>query len=57
MTDPKDTAKPRYPTTPPVDERANQAFLDTLVDTDGRPNAEAEAIVETEGLEDDEDER
>lgn len=48
---------PAYPTVPPVDERANAAFLDTIFDTDGRPNSEAEAVVETEGLDEDEDDR
>ncbi|SHG63955.1 hypothetical protein SAMN02745157_4585 [Kaistia soli DSM 19436] len=56
MSEPKDPTKPRYPTVPPIDERANEAFLDTIFDTDGRPNSEAEAVVETEGLDEDEDE-
>jgi hypothetical protein len=55
MTDPKDLPKPRYPDVPPIDERANNAFLDTIFDTDGRPNSEAEAVVEIEGLDEDED--
>ena len=38
---------------PAVDERGNAAFLDTLFDSDGRPNSEAEAVVEVEGDEDD----
>lgn len=46
-----------FPTTPPVDERANAVFYDTLFDTDGRPNSAAEAIVEIEGFDDDGDER
>ena len=47
---------PRYPAVPPVDERANRAFLDSLVDTDGRPMSEAKPIIEREGMDDDEDE-
>lgn len=47
---------PRYPAVPPVDERANRAFLDSLVDTDGRPMSEAKPVIEREGIDDDEDE-
>lgn len=43
------------PETPDIDHRANEAFLDTLFDTDGRPNSEAEAIVEIEGFDDGEE--
>lgn len=50
-----DPRAPRYPAVPEIDERANRAFLDRLVDTDGRPNDEAEDLVEREGF-DDEDE-
>lgn len=56
MSDPKRPEKPDHPAVPPVDERANQAFLDTIFDTDGKPDSEAETIVEIEG-EEDEDER
>ena len=48
--------EPRYPAVPPVDERANRAFLDSLVDTDGRPMSEAKPVIEREGMDDDEDE-
>ncbi|MCX5478387.1 hypothetical protein OSH08_05190 [Kaistia geumhonensis] len=47
---------PRYPVVPPVDERANAKFLDSLVDTDGRPMSEARPVIEREGMDDDEDE-
>lgn len=59
MTEPREPpSKPKYPTVPSVDERANEAFLDVIFDTDGRPNSEAHAIVETEGLDgEDEGER
>lgn len=53
MSDAKQPVEKPLPTTPPIDDRANQAFLDALVDTDGRPNREAEAIVEIEGFDDD----
>ena len=55
MTDPNTPAKRHYPETPAVDERANKRFLDTIFDTDGRPDSEAVAVVETEGLDDDEE--
>lgn len=45
----------RYPETPSVDKRANEKFVDDLFDTDGKPNSEAEAVVEREGF-DEEDE-
>lgn len=55
MSDPKPPADPKYPVAPPVDERANQAFLDTIFDTDGKPDSEAVSIVETEGMDDEDD--
>ena len=45
---------------PDIDERANQAFLDALVDTDGRPMSEAIDMPEDDeenedGIEDEDD--
>lgn len=36
---------------PDIDERANQAFLDSLIDTDGRPMADAIDMPEEEEIE------
>ena len=55
MSDPKKPSDIRYPETPSVDERANEAFLDTIFDTDGKPNSEAEDLVEIEGVEDEDE--
>jgi hypothetical protein len=45
---------------PDIDQRANQAFLDALVDTDGRPMSEAIDMPEDDeenedGIEDEDD--
>ncbi|WP_018182945.1 hypothetical protein [Kaistia granuli] len=40
---------------PEIDDRANQAFLDALIDTDGRPMRDAIDMPEEEEAEDDED--
>ncbi|MCX5513459.1 hypothetical protein [Kaistia algarum] len=53
MSDPKRKEGKDLPETPEVDHRANETFLDTLFDTDGRPNSEAESVVEIEGLDED----
>lgn len=53
MNDTRQPVEKPLPTTPPIDDRANQAFLDALIDTDGRPNHDAEAIVEIEGIDED----
>jgi len=42
---------------PDVDERANQAFLDSLIDTDGRPMRDAIDMPEDDEEDEDEDER
>jgi hypothetical protein len=55
MNDPRRKGSDDLPDTPTVDDRANEAFLDTLFDTDGRPNRDAESIVEIEGIDEDED--
>lgn len=55
MSDPKKPDPETPPETPDIDHRANEAFLDTLFDTDGRPNREAEAIIEIEGFDEDDD--
>lgn len=58
MSDPKKNSVPERPeTVPGVDDRANEAFLDTIFDTDGKPNRDAQPVVEIEGDEDDDDER
>ena len=54
MSEPKRPDADSFPV-PPVDEKANRAFLDEITDTDGRPNDEAVDIVETEGFEDEDD--
>ncbi|WEK52001.1 MAG: hypothetical protein P0Y66_08505 [Candidatus Kaistia colombiensis] len=46
-----DPLPPSHPV-PDIDERANQAFLDSLIDTDGRPMRDAIDMAE----EDDDDE-
>ena len=56
MNEPKRPADKDPPAVPEVDERANEAFLDTLFDTDGRPNRDAETVVEIEGVDDEDDE-
>lgn len=55
MPDPKKDRPPEHLPDVPDAERANEAFLDTLIDTDGRPNRDAEAIVEIEDGEDEDD--
>lgn len=40
---------------PDVDDRANQAFLDSLIDTDGRPMRDAIDMPEDDEEDDDED--
>ncbi|MBN9015962.1 MAG: hypothetical protein J0H11_01020 [Rhizobiales bacterium] len=55
MSEPKKPDPDMPPETPDIDHRANEAFLDTLFDTDGRPNREAEAIIEIEGFDEDDD--
>jgi len=49
MSDPKQPPHEEISGTPAVDERANEAFLDTIFDTDGRPNRDAVDLVEIEG--------
>jgi hypothetical protein len=49
----KKSPQPLAPETPAVDERANTSFLDSLFDTDGRPNSEAVDLVEIEGYDED----
>jgi len=52
---PRDPAPERIVPDLDVNERANQAFLDTLIDTDGRPMRDAIDMPEEEEV-DDEDE-